>query len=192
MPTTTDICNIALSVIGSSLVTSQELHDKSTEVARLCHANYSIARDSILESRAWAFATKREILTCANPKSPESKELPYKYVLPPECLRVLRAYDQYTKWAVEGKNLYSEVANGAPITYIQRIEDPSYYPYQLLYAIAYKLASILVVPLSGKVSLIDKFSSLSMLYVNDASGSDGTQAKREETTASTLIDARYQ
>ena len=60
------ICNLALSIIGSpASIESADPFDASEEGEK-CSEFYPIARDQVLESHTWAFATMRRALTAVD------------------------------------------------------------------------------------------------------------------------------
>ena len=97
MPTQIDLCNAALSNVGTrSTITS--LTEVSNE-ARNCSIHWDFARRAILRSHNWSFAKKQitAALICAQTGTPEnpngSAPLPpwpwlYEYAWPQDCLRM--------------------------------------------------------------------------------------------------------
>ncbi len=100
MPSVSDICNMALSHVGSdTTVTSITPPDGSVEAGH-CARFYPIARKEALESSKWTWCKKRELLA---PVTNPSTIWNYAYALPADCLspvRVLnKAYVQnYITW----------------------------------------------------------------------------------------------
>lgn len=87
MASVVDICNMALSHLGSrAQVSSIDPPDGSVE-AGLCARFYSIARKEALEAHKWTWSKKREALAVAvNP----STVWAYAYALPSDCLSPAR------------------------------------------------------------------------------------------------------
>lgn len=84
MASVVQICNMALSHIGSdAIVTSIDPPDGSVEAGH-CSRFYDIARTAMLEAGHWAFARKRvELAEVTN----DSTVWTYAYALPSDCLR---------------------------------------------------------------------------------------------------------
>lgn len=81
-----DICNLALSYLGNDTVVTALVPADGTLEADLCARFYPVARDAVLGSHAWSFATKRTTLALLD----IGDELPptwlYAYALPNLCL----------------------------------------------------------------------------------------------------------
>lgn len=87
MASAVQICNMALSHIGSEArVSSISPPDGSVEAGH-CAAFYDLARTELLEAGAWAFSLKRAALAELDN---DSTAWAYAYALPSDCLRALR------------------------------------------------------------------------------------------------------
>jgi hypothetical protein len=88
-----DICNTALSHIGSdTVITSISPPDGSVEAGH-CARFYPIAREELLESHPWAWSLKRVALaTITNP----SPVWTYAYALPSDLKSAVRVFDNTT------------------------------------------------------------------------------------------------
>lgn len=99
MPSIIDICNAALSEVGtrSTIASMTEASDE----ARNCSIHYDFARRAVLRVHTWAFAEKRlaAAMICAGAGTPENPTgtfpLPpypwlYEYTWPVDCLRFRR------------------------------------------------------------------------------------------------------
>lgn len=87
MASVVQICNMALSHIGSSArVTSINPPDGTVEAGH-CATFYELARTELLEPGNWRFALKRAALaTVTN----DSTAWAYAYALPSDCMRAMR------------------------------------------------------------------------------------------------------
>lgn len=118
MASETDICNLALTRIGHTTITSLTQGNKAAD---LCLLHYALSRDALLRAHPWNFSIKRA--TLAQSATTPNHEFTYYHVLPTDCLKVLR-----TSWEADG---YSSTAvygfpgingyNGEPTPY--RIEN---------------------------------------------------------------------
>lgn len=92
MTSVTDICNLALTRIGHSQITSL---DENSKGADLCSLHYPICRDAVLRAHPWNFAIRRA--TLAQSATAPNHEFTYYHVLPSDCLKVIR-----TNWEADG------------------------------------------------------------------------------------------
>lgn len=87
MASSLDICNLALAHLGADAnVNSIDPPEGSVE-AELCARFYYMARDALLESFPWNFATRRAIL--AELSAWAYNQWEHAYALPADCLQVL-------------------------------------------------------------------------------------------------------
>lgn len=147
------ICNMALCNMGITRVISS-LSDSSQE-ARLCSAFYEHARDELLQDYPWNFAKASAALPLTTEASSYGG---YVYALPESCLHVRRVYasgdstsnDKYMtmRGASGGKVIVSDVAD-AWADYTYRVTDPLEFPPLWVEALAWKLSTLLTLPLKG-------------------------------------------
>jgi hypothetical protein len=78
------VCNLALSYLGESPITSLDPAVDSSLTAALCARFYPTTRDDLLGRRAWSFATKRKTLVAVET---EWTQWDYAYGVPADCLR---------------------------------------------------------------------------------------------------------
>lgn len=106
MASVIDICNLALSRLGDDAsITSIDPADGSPQ-ADHCASFYPMARDSLLESHAWSFATKRAVLA---ELTAETESWAYAYALPTNCLKVLAVIQ-------DGANDYAAITSDDDLT----------------------------------------------------------------------------
>lgn len=102
MTSPVDICNLALTRIGHSQISSL---DENSKGADLCSLHYPICRDAVLRAHPWNFAIRRA--TLAQSSTTPNHEFEYYHVLPTDCLKVIR-----TDWEASG--LASTAVYGFP------------------------------------------------------------------------------
>ncbi len=91
MASIVDICNIALSTVGSrAQISSISPPDGSVE-AGLCARFYPIARKEALDEHAWTWSKTRALLS---PVTNVSNTWTYAYSLPSDCLSPLRVLQE--------------------------------------------------------------------------------------------------
>lgn len=147
MASAAQLCNMALSHIGSDArVSSISPPDGSVE-AGYCATFYDQARTELLEPGNWSFALKRAPLAqVAN----VSSAWPYAYAMPSDCLRPLRvltvAGDATTAdFAREGDVLFSTEPE-AVLLYTRDVTDTTRFSPSFATALAYLLAAYIAGP----------------------------------------------
>lgn len=164
MASVVQLCNMALSHIGSEArVSSINPPDGSVEAGH-CATFYDLARTELLEPGNWAFSLKRATLAkVANP----STVWAYAYAKPSNCLRALRILRPSIAAAVRTRNLafepHTDDRGGAAfdvegdviltnepdavLLYVQDVIDSTKFPVSFTSALSYLLASYLAGPI---------------------------------------------
>lgn len=163
MPSAVQICNMALSHIGSEArVSSINPPDGSVESGH-CATFYDPARTEILEPGNWAFSLKRAPL--AEVDNP-STVWAFAYAKPSDCmraLRILRPMGAFTVFTQDDAVLHVDDRNSAPfdiegeviltnepeavLTYVRDVTDTTRFPQSFASALSYLLASYLAGPI---------------------------------------------
>lgn len=162
MASVVQLCNMALSHIGSEArVLSIDPPDGSAE-AGYCATFYDLARTELLEPGAWAFSLKR--MPLAQVENPSDAWV-YAYAKPSDCLRPLRvltpdvAVTVFTQdtvplqttdhssadFEIEGDVLYCN-APDAVLLYVRDVTDSGKFPPSFISALSYLLASYIAGP----------------------------------------------
>jgi hypothetical protein len=164
MASPVQICNMALSHLGSEArVASISPPDGSVEAGH-CATFYDIARTEMLEPGNWAFALKRAHLAeVVNP----SDVWAYAYAKPADCERALRilqpsiAFTVFTQdkmvdtlvtdrdsaaFDLEGELILTN-APDAVLLYVKDVTDSTRFPASFVSAFSYLLASYLAGPI---------------------------------------------
>ena len=164
MASVVQICNMALSHIGSEArVSSISPPDGSVEAGH-CATFYDLARTEMLEPGNWAFALKRATLAqVVNP----STVWAYAYAKPADCQRALRilrpsiAITVFTQdlvvephtddrdtapFDIEGEVILTNEPD-AVLVYSQDVTDSTKFPASFTSALSYLLASYLAGPI---------------------------------------------
>lgn len=164
MASVVQLCNMALSHIGSDArVSSISPPDGSVEAGH-CATFYDLARTELLEPGNWAFALRRAALAeVTNP----STVWAYAYAKPSNCLRALRILRPSIAAAVLTRNLafepHTDDRGGAAfdvegdviltnepdavLLYVQDVTDSTKFPASFTSALSYLLASYLAGPI---------------------------------------------
>lgn len=83
------VCNLALSYIGESPISSLDPTVDSSLTASLCARFYTTTRNDLLGRRPWSFATRRKTLVAIES---EWDQWDYAYGVPADCLRPQAVY----------------------------------------------------------------------------------------------------
>lgn len=152
MASAVDICNLALTRIGHSQITSFSENSKAGD---LCTLHYPIARDAVLRAHPWNFAIRRA--TLAPSATTPNHEFDYYHVLPVGCLKVIR-----TSWEADGYSDTEYRIESVPgvgrciatnesvvkIEYIAQITDPAQFDPLFVDVLAQRIAAELAMPLT--------------------------------------------
>jgi hypothetical protein len=182
-----DICNAALLSLGQSSITS--LTDGSNP-ALLCNQFYTQCRDELLRSHPWNFACKRVTLTEPLTTGPDWG-FDYAYQLPttPLCLRVMQASSRFTKFKVEGSQLFTD-DKPVSIRYVAQITDPTYFDPLFRETLEAKISAKLAYPITKNTALIATMETLYKQKLSYAKGINGQEGVPDEITSDGLIDVR--
>jgi hypothetical protein len=198
MSTKTDIVNMALSHIGQKIITSVE--SGTEEQAKKARLLYDNARDAVLRTRSWNFATKIEPLATISGESIPGWN--YLYQRPSKCLlvrKIFAAGGGSNPTAEEHKELLSPTTNvnaiaaqisGAYIEYTMQVVDVSLYDTGFIEALSYKLASMLAQPLTGNKDLGVTMLGIFKQVIDDAGRTNASEGNVKPVSTSSYIDAR--
>lgn len=163
MASVVQLCNMALSHIGSDArVTSISPPDGSVEAGH-CATFYDLARTEMLEPGSWAFSLKRTTLA---QRTNASNAWAYAYGKPSDCMRALRilrptmgvtVFNQDTvtahiddrdsaQFEIEGDVIYSNEPS-AVLVYVQDVTDSTKFPPTFTAALSFLLAGYLAGPI---------------------------------------------
>ena len=152
----TDLCNLALTYIGSSRITS--LADGSEQASSL-NAIYQQALDKVINEHDWTPAIHRVALS--TDAGDNLYDFDYKYTLPtsPKCLKVIRIVDEdyadsASQWIVRGRFLYTDLEN-AVLEYVKEMSDsdiPNMHT-ELQEACAWQMAEMVAMDLTQSVRI---------------------------------------
>jgi hypothetical protein len=198
MPTSTDICNMAMDMLREAPISSM---DDGTPEADWFKRNYAQTRDAALIKHPWNFAVRRYSL-------PMSAEVPafgwrHAYDLATDCLRVLplRAGGNY-----EGAMIPHEVELSAAGTHRQiltdavaplkvrgivRVTNEDLFAPTFVEVLAAALALKAAHWITGKQSMVQAMQASLGDAMRDATRIDGLEGTLESPYADDVIAARY-
>ncbi|MGZ3184411.1 MAG: hypothetical protein ACXU8N_18395 [Telluria sp.] len=182
MPSEVDICNLALASLGDDATVASLDPPEGSAQADHCARFYPMARDLVLDSHRWGFATRRVALALLSAAPPSAWR--YAYALPGDMLNAISVLapdalddngvgtpvfgscapvDQpgnytpqpfVTEIAADGTPvLYTNQVN-AVLRYAAQVTDPTVFPPTVVQGIAMRLASMLAGPvLKGETGI---------------------------------------
>lgn len=157
-----DVFNMALSNIAARAFV-QSLTEDSNE-RKYCSANIDNAMESVLEDHDWGFASSYEnlaLLKKYNDASPPPKPWLYQYSYPTLCIKVreiVRLSDNNNEipFKIDLSNdikvIHTDIEN-AILRYTKRISNTSLFSSRATEALAWKLSTRIVIPLSHNLKL---------------------------------------
>jgi hypothetical protein len=210
-----DICNMALSHIGSPRI--QAFSDR-TKQGYDCTLHYEPVRDSVLRAFPWNFAKKRKVLSL---KDDSVSGWEYVYAYPTDCLRALDIYNPlisqsftdgyydnglFVQSAVQVKadRIKFEVSlneennrrilltnqEDAELVYIARVTDPNVFDTEFTKALAYALAAELAIPQKGDPRLQEVMLRNYQMILGQAQKENANEQFDTPTNVSAYITAR--
>lgn len=151
MASKVELCNLALTRIGASRITT--LGDTTVE-AKDCNAIYDIIAKQTMSLGTWPSVVRRASLAQLS-ETPEY-EFTYAYQLPtdPKCLRIL-SINEFKRgeipFAIEGSTLLCDEST-VKIKYLAYITDPESYDIYLEQAVVDRLTAELTYKMTGQTS----------------------------------------
>lgn len=163
MGTTTNIINKALTLVGSTPVTSI---DDNTDRASVLRNVYEIALRSILSETKWNFATKRvNLSSVTNTLDFNDVGEPYVYQKPTDMINIYSTNPVNARWREEGDYIISD-SQDLGLRYVYYLTDPTKYPSYFIDAFIDKLASEIAYSIVNSSSLasgyIEKYQKISL------------------------------
>lgn len=183
-----EICNRALDAIGAEIITNLT---EGTRPAGLCARYFPQLRDDILRSHPWNCALRR-IALAADPEPP-AFGFGNRYVLPTDCLRVLKVggdEDPSVTWQVEGGAIVTDEAAPLHVLYIRRVTEAGLLDPLLVSAIAARLAMELAMPLRGNTQIRQQMEKEFRDRIRVARSADGQEGTALRLGADELVLSR--
>lgn len=201
MPSTVDICNLALMHIGTG-TSIASLSEQSTE-ARICARSYETAKDSVLRDYNWNFATK--FISLADIGTPP-EGWAYRYQYPSDCIKAVALYQGQVTTTTEGNNKLNSfrvitqdglnskaiICNLSPATleYIARVENPEIFDALFTEALSMRLASLIAFTLTGKTRLRNDALKLYQNILSTARFADSQEGQSNDVSDPDWITKR--
>jgi len=184
MATEIDICNIALSFLGASPITSLSGADKRSIS---CNTWYAITRDNLLRSHPWNFAIKRAVLV--EDVSSPAFGYAHQFVLPVDFLRVYKLDYSDIEYKLES-NLLLTNDDAVNLIYIAQVTDTTkfdaMFTYVLSLQLAYNMAYNIVQSASVRQSILQELQG----QLRDARSASSQEGTPDSFEFNTWIEAR--
>lgn len=205
--TETDICNLALAALGDEATVVSIDPPEGSAQADHCAQWYPVARDTVLESHDWKFASRRAVGALLT--SPTSSWT-YAYAKPNGALRILAVLPANTtsdgrdglidneqpfdiETLADGTEVIVTDTPGAVIRFTAAAVDPGKFPPLVVQAIMRLLASYLAGPvLKNEAGRAESRAQLQLYaaWLGKAQASDANQARGEDRHVAQQIAAR--
>ena len=177
MTTITDICNAAISHVGTRSKISSI--DEGSAEANACLTHFAMVRDATLRAFDWNFA--RVTVSLAQLQNPPARWA-YKYAVPVDCIRIRRLNDvpllvlpeTFYEMAADtdstGAYINVILTNAAPVSaiYTAQVGDPLRWDQGFVDAIVYGLAARICFELSGKEEREKSLTQMWQLKLREA------------------------
>ena len=182
----TEICNMALALIGQKPI--QNVEDTTSVNAGYCRQFWDIARDGALEDFAWPFATRRVQLQDTD--YTPSHEYAYAFALPADLIKVQALQDHRIVYTIEARDSGDLVLlTNEPEIYLKytgRSEITGRWSPNFVEAMAAKLALYLCGPIVGKntskLELMSKFYEMALSKARHAAVTQGFEPRESESS----------
>jgi len=191
MASVVNMCNSALNLLGASTISA--LTD-DTKNARLCNQRYEPVRNRVFRSHAWNCLHKR-VQLAQNSTAPVV-EYDYAYLLPSDCLRVLKIHNGTTDsiatnldYKIEGRNIVTDI-DTIFLIYIALDTDPNNYDTYLRESISHQLAADLCYAITNNATLANQYMSRADERLREARFIDATENSLGIVEANEFTDAR--
>lgn len=200
MSSSTEICNIALSHLGSSKRIQSLDSDKGQEAAS-CRQFYEIARDEVLENFPWPFAQTQEALALVS-ENP-TPEWTYAYQYPSNASNIVKIpsgamldsnntrIPYKIVYGDSGKLIYTNQRD-AEVIYTKRVTDVSRFSATFTIALSFKIAGYIAATVTGgdPFSLKEKADKSYRMIINQARNNALNEQAPDVTPDSEFITAR--
>ena len=179
-----EIINIALTFLGSDLITSIT---ENNERRRTATALYDSMRDATIRAYPWNFAKRR--ITLAPTAVAPASDWEYAFTKPAGCLRILGTYPSNVNYDVEGNTIVAN-ENVLKIKYLYREEDPTQYDALFVQAFAARLAHGMAYRRVQSTTREGELWGLYKAILKEARSVDAQEGKAEVVEVSEWVDSR--
>lgn len=199
MASVVDICNLALAHLGDQAAVSSISPPDGSAQADHCARFYPIARDALLETHAWDFATRRVALSLTI--NTPAGGWAYEYAYPTSCARMLavvfdgqiddtKSQNYIIETASNGDKVILTNVEDAYARYTRLITDPTKFTPLFTTALSFLLASYLAGPITKDRGVVDSMYKRFLVELGKAGGSNANAQQNPPMHAPTWLAAR--
>ena len=179
MPSETDICNQALTIVGDQRISSL---DDDNNRARIADLFYADTRDAMLRAHPFGFAKTRSALALMS-TTPPFGIYGYQFKLPvsPKCLRVLEIDEDYPgqiPYSVEGRKLLCNETT-ASIIYIGQITETGLFDAMFTDCLVARLAMSFALALTKQKTIVEMTAKIYEMRIQETKTTDGLEAPKQ-------------
>lgn len=187
MASEVEICNVALSRLGASRITSLT---EGTSEAKLCNTVFDDVVEEVMNEGAWTTLIRRADLNRLT-VAPEF-EYSYQFQLPtdPKILRIISTNDDYSPYSIEGDKLLTDNSS-VKIKYIARITDTNEFGPNLQRAVLSRLTAELCYPITGSKDMSEQLYNKYLSDLSSALSADGQQGSVQILKDVPSVTVRY-
>lgn len=200
MASKTEICNLALSHLGIGSEISN-IETEHSQEATACKRFYETAKDATLREFSWPFATK--LVTLGLVEEEPNSEWAYSYRYPTNAIKLKRILSGIRNDTRQSRVPYrlSKDDTGililtdkenAEVEFIERVDNPQFYPSDFTMALSYKLAYLVAPRLTGgdPFKLKQQVAQLYQIEIAMAMNTAASEEQDEELPESEFIRMR--
>lgn len=201
MASKVDICNMALTNLGSKQTIQDLAADTSTE-ARTCNLHYDQALLTVLEAANWSFATTTGTSALLSATAPA--DWSYMYAWPALAVRIIEIVNGFAGRTSRPLKFKKTIYNGQKVLltdtssptwrYVFENTDPTLYSAAFIDALSAQLAARIAMPLTRKLDLRAKALADYYKLVGVASAQDANESTintEPDYTAEWFTDRDY-
>ena len=186
-----EICNSALSIIGTRKITS--MSDPSVE-GRECNSNYDLCRKAVLRDHRWGFASNRVVLDTPDPTPPDFG-FSNRFPLPADFIRTHTVFDTSgnelgpDEFSVESGFILSDEGT-LWLKYVYDLDDTTQFDPLFDNALAANLAAKIAYKITGSETRGEECQKIYMSALKSAKFVTSTEQPSERFDADVWLRAR--
>lgn len=192
--TETDMCNLALGMLGHDRTIAGDFRTATSTEAVRCRLHFDGARKRVLSAHSWIFA-EDHVTLCAEPDPADASVTGWQaFALPSDCLNIVRAYEP----ECPGNALdFAPTADGVccprdrvTVAYVRDLKNLAAWPQPALDALAAELAARLSGAITGSAEKARAFRQDAARELAQAALWNARQAPQKPTGHNRYAESR--
>jgi hypothetical protein len=179
------ICNSALAKLGADRITSLE---QDTRNARICRERFPFLRNEVLRAHVWGFAKKRVSLAASSDTPDFGWD--YAYLLPSDCLRVIREDYIDVDFDIEGRYILTDNST-FDLIYIFEETNSGNFDYMFAEALATRLAADISYVITQSNTMMTTMMQAYASLIRDARFVSASEKTPAGPTVDVWINSRF-